>query len=265
MKKYFSLLTYELKNITKDKMNMFMIFYPFVMLFITGFLTPKIIEGSDDPVASMYILLIMFLLSLVVGCFVGGVMLGFSLLDGKDERTFNSIAVTPASIKGYVLFKSVYCSVFSFISNLILIFGLKLIAKDAYNITLLNINLLENITTFHIFIFAAVNSLITPAIALIIAAIAKNKVEGFVFIKAGGMVLMLPILMILDAFDGARQYILGILPNFWSIKALFNVALQNNASGNLPFIVYMLIGGVFSIALAVLFYKIFSKKIQVLT
>lgn len=265
MKKYFALLSYELKNLTKDKMNMFMILYPLVMLFVTGFLTPKITAMSNDAYASMYILIVMFLMSLVLGCFVGGVMLGFSLLDNKDERTFNSISVTPASIKGYVIFKSVYCTVFSFISILFMVFGLKLLARDAYTVQALGINILDNINTLQIFVFALVNSLITPAIALVIAAIAKNKVEGFVFVKAGGLVLMLPLLMMLPAFDGIKQYILGILPNFWSVKALYNIALANSSQYNLPFIIYMVIGGVFSILLAVVFYKMFTRKLQIQT
>lgn len=265
MKKYFSLLSYELKNLFKDKMNMFMIFYPFLMLFITGFLAPKIVSQSNDPLSSMYILIIMFMFSLVIGCFVGGILLGFSLLDNKDEKTFNSISVTPASIKGYVLFKSVYCTVFSFLSNLIMLFGLKIFAREAYTVEILNMNIIDNISVPQVFIFSLVNSLITPAIALAIAAIAKNKVEGFVFVKAGGMLLMLPILLMLDAFKGLGQYFLGILPNFWSVKAIFNIAINDTSANNLPFMVYMVIGGVFSILISIYFYSIFRKKIQVTT
>ena len=265
MKKYFALLSYELKNLSKDKMNVFMIFYPFIMLFLTGFLVPKALQGSNDPNTSMYVLIVLFLFSLLLGCFVGGILLGFSLLDNKDEKTFNNISVTPASIKGYVIFKSIYSTVLSFISNLIIVLGLKLLARDAYTIAALNINLLDNISTFQIIVFSAVNSLITPALALVIAAMAKNKVEGFMFVKGGGTILMLPILMMLETFKDGKQYILGILPNFWSIKPLYNLALNINSSYNMPFWLYMLIGGIFSILLSIVFYKMFTKKLQVTT
>jgi fluoroquinolone transport system permease protein len=265
MKKYLALLSYELKNLSKDKMNMFMILFPFFILFISGFVIPKIVSLSGDPQVSVYVLVLTLIFSFVMGCFVGGVMLGFSLLDNKDERTFNSISVTPASIKGYVVFKSVYSTVFSFLGNLIIIFGLKLLARDAYNTEALGINMLDNINVVHVLVFSLVNSLITPAIALIIAAIAKNKVEGFVFVKSGGLILMLPMLMMLDAFRGVRQYILGIMPNFWTVKALYNIALGDNSQYNLPFFVYMVIGAVFSLLLAVLFYRLFNKKLQIQT
>lgn len=265
MKKYFALLSYEFKNLFKDKMNAFMIVYPFLMLFITGFLMPKITEMSNDAQTSMIVLVISFMFSLLLGSFVGGVLLGFSLLDSKDERTLNTVAVTPASIKGYILFKSIYCTVLSFLSNIIIIYGLKLLARDAYTIPIMNINLLDRINAYHIFTFSIVNSLITPAMALIIATIAKNKVEGFMFVKGGGMILMLPLLMMLEAFSGAKQYILGIMPNFWSVKAIYNVVMGSTSQYDISFLLYMIIGSVMSILFSILFYRLFNKKIQILT
>jgi len=70
-------------------------------------------------------LLIGFMLSISLGGYVTGAMLGFSLIENRDENTLVSIAVTPASVKGYTLFKFAYYFIFSFIGNLIMVGGLK--------------------------------------------------------------------------------------------------------------------------------------------
>jgi hypothetical protein len=47
-------------------------------------------------------------------------------------------------------------------------------------------------------------------------------VEGFAFIKATGIVTLVPMLLVLDSFRDGLQYALGVLLNFWAIKGIMN-------------------------------------------
>ncbi len=268
MKKYFSLLKYELKNMVKDRMNVFMIVYPFLMLFLTGFLVPEILIRSNTPLPVLSsVNIVLFIMNITVGAMMGGYLLGFSLIENKDEKTFNSLAVTPASIKGYVMFKSVYGTALSFAGNLILMFGLMLIAKDKLVVYAgaEQILLFDRLEAHHIIVIAFTNSLLTPALAMVIASFAKNKVEAFVLVKAGGLLLFLPILMMLNFFDGATQYILAPLPHFFAAKAAYNLASNNTNGANLGFWLYNLIGSVYTIAITVASFINFNRKLQIAT
>lgn len=264
MKKYLALLKYELKTILKDSMGLFMILYPLLMLFVCGFLLPAILgrTTSADSNASTITLLIGFVVVLSVGGYIMGVMLGFSFLENKDENTLQNIAASPVRISGYALFKIIYTYVIALIGNWVMIGGLKLIASDKYEVVYnsISIRLLDQIGWGHVAVFAAVSSLMVPAVALVVASIAKNKIEGFAFMKSGGFIIMMPLLTLLTFFMDWKQYFLGFFPNFWSIKPLLNLALSSTQEANLSFYLYMLIGAVYTLGLSFLAYRMFIKK-----
>ncbi|MBU1145474.1 MAG: hypothetical protein KJ971_06445 [Firmicutes bacterium] len=264
MKKYISLLKYEFKMILKDSMSIFMIVYPILMLFICGFLLPAILDktSTQDSNGTTITLLIGFVVILSLGGFVMGALLGFSLLENKDENTLINIAVTPVTVSGYAMFKVAYTYVLAFFGNVFMIGGLKLIATDKYQVVYLSqtVNLLDNISYGQIIIFSLVASLVIPTIAMIIGAIAKNKIEGFAFMKSSGIIIMVPLLTLLDTFKDAKQYILGIVPNFWTVKALLNISLSSTNPSDLSYGMYLLIGAVYTIFLGGICLRFFIKK-----
>jgi len=263
MKKYIKLLRYEFKTLVKDPMNLFMLLYPFLILFICGWMLPAILVRTNASAgASAISLLLGFALSVSLGGYVMGAMLGFSLIENRDENTLISIAVTPASVKGYAAFKSIYAFVFAFLGNIIMVGGLKLLASNAYIIDYgsTTVSLLGNISYFQIVVFSFVSGLIVPFFGGLFASISKNKIEGFAIMKTGGVIVMIPMLCLLNAFSGGWQYALSFTPNFWTVKALLNIALQSTNSANLNFWVYMAIGAVYQIILCVVGLGIFIKK-----
>ncbi|MCX5775318.1 MAG: hypothetical protein NTV44_03020 [Firmicutes bacterium] len=265
MKKYLVLLRYEFKTLVKDPMNLFMLIFPFVILLLCGWMIPAILQraGASNG-ASAITLLISFALCETMGGYITGAMLGFSLLENRDENTLVSISVTPMSLKGYTLFKSIYAFIFSFLGNLVMVAGLKLFASDAYVIVYggFTISLLGNISYFEIIIFSLVTALIVPFFGGLFSAVAKNKIEGFAIMKTGGLIIMIPMLCLLPAFAGGWQYAVGIAPNFWPMKALLNIAMGSTNSANINFWWYMAIGTVYQIALSAIALKIFLKKAE---
>jgi fluoroquinolone transport system permease protein len=266
MKKYWSLLRYEMKTILKDPMNVFMLVYPIMMLLIAAYALPAILDtvgaGTGGEAIS---LLITFSLILALGGFLMGAMLGFSLLDNKDENTLINIAASPIRVSGYAGFKIIYSFALAVIANLIMLGGLKLLASDAYTVTYftVTVRLLDGLSWLEIIAFSVVSALLVPSIALLIAAVAKNKIEGFAFMKGGGIVIFIPVLSLLEVFQDGKQYLLGIVPIFWPLKAILNDALHLTNDANAPFWVYMLVGAVYAIALGGLALRGFLKKINV--
>ena len=266
MKKYFSLFRYEMKTILKEPMNLFMVFYPFLMLFLTGFLLPAILERTADPdaPATRITLLISFVITLAIGGYASGVLLGFSLLENKDEKTLLNIAVSPVRVSGYTLFKILYCYVIGIISNLVLLGGMILIAKDSYVIgtPLGPIGLLDPFGWGEVLVFSVVSGMFGPTIGLILPMIAKNKIEGFALMKSGGIIVMIPALALLPAFQDGKQYLLGIVPIFWPVKALLNLSLGSVNPVDLNYWGYMAIAAGYQVLIAFVCFRIFIKKIE---
>jgi len=205
-------------------------------------------------------MLILVLVILIFANFFLAAMATFLLLEQKDENTFNTLAVTPLGITGYLKFKLTYIYVMSLFCNLIVVYGTKLLAGDKYVIG--NINLLDNISFGKIFTFSLVNGLFVLSLTLIQASLAKNKVEGFAFIKGTGILAILPMLIVLDTFQGSLQYLLGIFPNFWHIKGIIQVIFPISSKANLSYPMYIIIGILYNIILLLSSYYLFNKKVQ---
>lgn len=263
LKKYLRLLKYEMKTLFKDPTNLFMIIYPFMMLGILGFLVPEIV-GRSPQEAGKIVMMVALILAFVAGSYISGVLLGFSLIENRDENTILSLAVTPASLSGYTVFKIVYGFAISVLSNLILLGGLKLIAGNQYVIGSGEgaLRLLDNLSWGKVLIFSLASSLFVPAVAFFLGTHAKNKIEGFAFLKGGAIVIFLPVLALLEVFQKGYQYLLGILPNFWTVKAMMNAAIQHKEPSDLPFYGYILVGTVYYALIFVYTFRKFLKKNQ---
>lgn len=261
MRKYFLLMRYELKTIVRDPFQLYLCAYPFLLLLLSTLVFPRILDAiSQNEAALRYTTLVLTMLLLTMGTFLAGAMGCFLLLEHKDEKTIHTIAVTPVGVFGYLVFKMTYIYLLSAVSSVIVLLGTKLLAADQYIIG--GVSLFDKIDIGHIISYALVSSLFAPALALFLGAFAKNKVEGFAFIKGSGMAAMAPFLMILDTFRDGLQYALGIFPNFWSIKGLMQELSPVKSTANLSYPMYLAIGAVYSIAVSLVCCRLFLKKAQ---
>ena len=267
MNKYLSMLKYEVKNISRDKMNLVMIFYPAIMIALSLGLFPLIIKSSQDALSeanNTMMVLMLLIMILTLGSIYMSALLAFLFVEGKDEKTLATIATTPLNVKGYVIFKSIYTFIFSVLGNIIVLVLTKYLSGDTYIISFggVSFNLFSNISIYHIIVFSIVNSLYMPAFALLLGGLAKNKIEAFAYVKGSGIVVMIPALIALPAFAGSLQYVLGILPNFWAAKGIIVAFLPEAMASNadLSFWGYMIIGAVFGLSINYPCYKLFLKK-----
>ncbi|HBL85172.1 MAG: hypothetical protein A2Y17_01380 [Clostridiales bacterium GWF2_38_85] len=261
MSKYFQLLRYEIKTIYRDGFQLYLLAFPLVLLALSVFVFPRIFDiiGTDEA-ALRYTTLIMIIMLISFGTFLIGAMGSFLLLEHKDERTISTISVTPMGLSGYLRFKIIYIYVFAVISILIVLFGIKQFAADEYIIG--GVSLFESIEAWHILTYALIAGMFAPTLALFQASFAKNKVEGFALMKMSSMAAMIPIIMILNTFKDGLQYVLGIFPNFWSIKGLMNELYPFESSANLPYVGYLAGGVVMSLLILVICYRMFLKKVN---
>jgi fluoroquinolone transport system permease protein len=94
---------------------------------------------------------------------------------------------------------------------------------------------------------ALVASLFAPVVSLFLVAFARNKLEGFALMKGAGVVLLGP----LGSFfvDGGAQYLFGILPTFWSLRA-FVASLEHE-----PYAGYITVGIAYNLLLIGILYR----------
>lgn len=255
-----SLMRYEMKNITRDKMTLTMLVYPIIMVGFGAYLIPLILDQFNlgENLAGTVLIIMIVLASLAP--MLAGAMLGFLLLDHKDENTLISLRVTPVSLLDYLRFKSVYTVLLSLVSSLLIVLGVRYLSGDAY--TVMGFNPWAEINLLNAFLFSAVSALFAPTFGLLIATLGANKIEGFAYLKTLGILILIPALVTLEALQGAAQYFLGIVPTFWPVKGLLEGAsiLPNDA--NLPAILYSLFGLVYLGALLAVLTRQFIRSIQ---
>ncbi|MFP4286067.1 MAG: hypothetical protein ACLFRI_00060 [Candidatus Izemoplasmataceae bacterium] len=261
MKKYLKLLRFELKSITRDKITTVMLVYPALIVFIGAYVLPLILERfGDDTLGTKIAAMVMIIIFAALGPFINAALLGFSLLDNRDDNTLDTIRVTPISLRGYVTFKSVYAYLLSVNASFWIIFLTDKLGQDAY--TFMGSNLFQDFTLLLIITYALIAGLFTPLFGIFLAAVAKNKIEGFAYMKSSGIIVMLPALVVINTMQDYKQYFLGITPIFWPLKGLMTGGnlLENEA--NLPPFIYFLIGFIYMIILLILSYKVFENKVQ---
>lgn len=261
MSKYLSLWKYEARTILRDPINLYLCLVPIVVLLLSSFVFPIIFKSVDMPDATLkVVMLLMLIVILAIGSFFLAAMSTFLLLEQKDEHTLHAIAITPVGAFGYLKFKMAYIYLMSVIGIIVILLGTKLIAGDKYAVE--GVSLFDNIGIFHIVSFALVNGLFNPALGLLQGAFAKNKVEGFAYIKGTGILAFIPALMVLETFQGGMQYVLGVFPNFWPIRGLLLQLMPIENSANLSYWGYLLIGGVYHVMLLVAAFRLYLKKAQ---
>jgi fluoroquinolone transport system permease protein len=235
-----TLAKFELKNLIREKMTMVMLIWPLIFGSIGKYLIDNgIVEGQAMGVTAA-------LLSLIGG-FAYGAMAGFSLLDDRDDQVFDSIQISPVSLKLYIWFKVFFVCILSVFAGFFIMW-------------------FTGATTLsfgQMLVISVLAALQTPFIAFLINAFAKNKVEGFVTMKATGFLLMLPVggFFFLDA----KEWLFSIAPGHWAAKAVQYSLLEPHISAgivkmNLNFYQYIGIGFVYNLLLILGGFSLFKKK-----
>jgi fluoroquinolone transport system permease protein len=129
-----------------------------------------------------------------------GTIIGFLLLDDRDDQVLSALMVTPLSIRSYLGYRILVPLVAGFVVTI-----------AGYRI----VNLVPLGTEDLIWI-ALLASFSGPLTALFLASFAENKVTGFALMKMLNSFNMIPAIAFF--VSGRWQLLAGIMPAYWPMK-----------------------------------------------
>lgn len=222
------------KSIARDSFMIFILVIPIFIAILFRFVMP-ILQGyllQYFDLSEYYDFATIFIL--VMGPMMSGMVIGFNLLDDRDEDILSYMAITPIRKEGYLLFKVFAPMVMFFVQAIFILF--------IFNIG--NINFLKIIP---LLVLLAME---TPMYALIMASFASNKVEGLAFGKLMGISLAGPFLSYF--FPSAWRFFGGVFPTFWISESYFSTGIFYG--------IFLLIGLVLHLVMLWRTMRIFIKR-----
>lgn len=232
--------TNDLRNVLRDSTLLTFVLAPLFGVAVLRLLVPVAATYLErrygfDLTGYYPLLLSLFLLGLPLG--FGG-LVGFMVLDERDDDTLTALRVTPASLTGYAGYRISTAIVLSLVYTLGCIPLTGLAPPEQ----------LPNLIPA-----ALLAALFSPVVALLLISLANNKVEGLALSKAFGIFILGPLAAY---FIGTNwQLLLGVLPTYWSAKALWMAADGGN------FWPYILAGLAYHLLLLTLLLRRLRRKI----
>ncbi len=219
----------DARNIRRDSMLLWMALMPFFFVFLFRYLVPWVRQGLltqfDFDLQTYYVLLMSY--AFVIGTpMLFGMVIGFLLLDERDDGVLMALQVTPVPLNNYLLYR-VAVPIFLSVTLTTLTFPL------------------AGLVTFpspYLFFVALVSAPLGPVFALFFVNFAKNKVQGFALMKGIGSLLALPLLAYF--VNMPWQLFFGLIPTYWPLKLYW--VLDAGEPGAW---LYCLIGMVYSMVL----------------
>ena len=230
----------DVKSVRRDSMLRWLVGLPIALALLTRWGVPIVTSWLAERYAfdlRPYYPLVMSLLLLMVPMLVGCVV-GFLLLDQRDDHTLTALQVTPLTIGGYLLYRTAVPMVLS-------------VAMMMVSIALAGLVTMRVIPALLAALQAAP---LAPLYALFVGAFAANKVQGFALMKATGVLAWAPLLAYF--VTSGWQVAFGIDPLYWPVKVFW--MLEAGEPGTW---VYYLVGLAYQSALVMLLLRRFKTVV----
>ncbi len=202
---FWSLGAIDARNVARDAMLRWIaVFTPaFGLLF--RFAVPPVGDALDRQfgfdLVPYYPLLMSFLPLIATG--MTGTVVGFLLLDQRDDQTMSALLVTPLSLRDYLRYR---------------LGGLMLLSA-VFGAAMVALARLSETTTLQVVVTAVTAAPLAPIYALFLGTFAANKVQGFALAKAAGVVF---VPCIASYFvTGPWQSAFGLVPHYWALKVFW--------------------------------------------
>ncbi len=229
------LLLNDIRNIIRDRLLLYTAFLiPLIIIIFTRLVIPWLSENVV-PLQQYYSLLFMLIVITIPMMF--GFVIGFLIMDERDENLLTVLRVMPISRNTYLIYRMLFVSILSLVY--ILLFPLLTGLIDIGFIDYLPIGVLL--------------AFLTPVLGLVANIVATNKVQAFAVFKTLGGVFYIPLFAFFINND--FKYILGIIPNFWTFMALDKLLTTGQQD-----YVFLGIGFVLHLILLGILFYLFNKK-----
>ncbi|MDJ0655977.1 MAG: hypothetical protein QNJ40_17570 [Xanthomonadales bacterium] len=175
---------------------------------------------------------------LLIAPTIVGTVIGFLLLDQRDDRTLEALRITPLTTRGYLGYRVLLPVAISVPITLavMLIMGLSLPGWDA------------------LLVGSVIAAPMAALFALAFACIAENKVQGFALSKASGLVNLPAVVAWFIQSDW--QLLFGITPTYWIVKCYWQ------AMAGEPWLGFALVGLVYQALIGWLLLRWFTRIIS---
>ena len=237
---YLTFIISEIKKWIREPLTRVIIFYPLIFGLIGRYLLPYI-EENTGFVIEYYADVIIVALSLMMPM-VFGALIGFSILEDRDDNVLPAIKVTPLGLEKFMLFR------------LTIIF----LCSIAACIFVILFSDIANFKLTEVIAVSILASLSAPATGLFINAFAKNKIEGFAVMKGFGALIFFPIIALF--LTDVKELFFVIAPGFFPAKAISTLIREESLF--LSYNQYYFLGWVYGIILNILTYKVFKSRSQ---
>jgi len=228
-------------NVRRDPLLRWMLVLPllFALLFrwLAALATPWLARRFGVDLATYYPLLASFLV--IMAPMVYGMVVGFLLLDQKDDGTLTALRVTPLTARGYLTYRIAIPVALGIVITPVVL------ALSGFSSLSVEAQLLAGVAA----------APFGPAFALFLAAFARNKVQGFALMKAAGVVNWPPVIA---WFVGSSwQLAFGLCPTYWPVKFYWELETGGSEAW-----VYGVVGTLYVVALILLLQRRFERVVQ---
>jgi fluoroquinolone transport system permease protein len=202
---YGSLGAIDARSIARDSLLRWMILITPLFGLLLRLAVPPIADSLRSRFAFQlepYYALIVSFLPLAVAGMIGTVV-GFLLLDQRDDGTLTALLVTPLSLGDYLRYR----------------LAALLLASIALSSLALPLAGLRPTTPLQLAVTSVVAAPLAPLYAMFLGSFAANKVQGFALSKAVGIV-MLPCIAAYFVVP-PWQLAFGVLPQYWPLAVFW--------------------------------------------
>ena len=195
----------DFANVRRDSLLLWTALGPLAMALMYRYgvpqLTSALAQGADFDLVPYYGLLMSFFLMMPPA--LVGMIVGFLLLDERDDRTLTALLVTPLALSTYLAYRVSAPLVVGILATLVC-YPIAGLAPMAFG---------------DLAVIAVLASVTGPITALFLVSFAENKVAGFALVKILNLVNTLP--TVAYFLDVPWQLVGGIVPGYWPMKMLW--------------------------------------------
>lgn len=237
-----ALVPIDLRSVARDPLLRWIAVYPLAAALLVRWGTPWAVRYLDRrlhfDLVHYYPLLASFVL--LTAPVLAGTVIGFLLLDQRDDGTLVALRVTPLTTNSYLVYRISVPMALSF----------------ALGLSVLPLTNLIPLSPSDLFLVALAAAPVAPLYALVLAVAARNKVQGFAVSKAMGA-LMIPV--VAAAFVREPwQWLLGLDPLYWPAKLVWLGASAEGQSWTLAGV-----GLAYEILVVLWLARLFNRRLPV--
>ena len=229
----------DIRSVRRDSALSWMIFIPIISALILRWgvppLTARILERYDFNLEPYYPAMLAYFF-VIMAPVTFAVLIGFLLLDEKDDKTLTALQVTPLSLNAYLAYRITIPVLLTFVMMFVVF----------------PVSGLDDLPLQDIFMIAIAAAPLSPMFALFLASVAQNKVQGFALMKLAGFLLFMPIFAYFT--QSGWELAFGLIPTYWPMKVYWMLTSGQTAG----IWVYILVAVLYQSVVTALFTRRFN-------